>query len=156
MSAYGNQSTNGLIAGMTVGVDMDIESKVVASGVDFEFGDPVFVDTGVEDTAYDGDSNDASLKFLGVAMISHRSYTDSEDKYVAYQEVNVLTKGMVYVNVASGLSAIANSAAYVVDDTTSGDYEKFTTSNSGTYDIGGYFRSNASNGVALVELRGLK
>ena len=154
MAAYGNQDPS--IAGTPFGADYDIETKVVPSGVTFEFGEPVFVDAGVEDTGYAGDSTDASLKFLGVAIISHRSYDGSEDQYVEYQDMNVLTRGQIYVNVPSGLSAIANAPAYVIDDQTDADYNKFTTSNSGTYDIGGYFRSNASGGIARVELRGLK
>lgn len=154
MAAYGNQDAG--IAGSPFGTDYDIETKVVLSGVTFDFGDPVFVDSGVEDVAYTGDSNDDSLKFLGVAIVSHRSYDGSEDQYVEYQDMNVITRGQVMVPVASGLSTIANAAAYVVDDRTSVDYGKFTTSNSGTYDIGGYFRSNASDGIARVELRGLK
>lgn len=144
-------------AGLVFGIETDVEAKVVASGTTFEYGEPVFVDEGVEDVAYAGDSNDASLKFLGVAMISHRSYKDSEEQYVAFQEMNVLTEGEIYVPVASGITATANKPAYVVDDQASGDYNKFTTSNSGTYAIGGYFRSNPNaDGLARVELRGLK
>lgn len=154
MAAYGNQDAG--IAGSLFGTDYDIETKVVLSGVTFDFGEPVFVDAGVEDVAYAGDSNDASLKFLGVAVVSHRSYDGSEDQYVEYQDMNVVTRGQVMVPVASGLSTIANAPAYVVDDRSSADYNTFTTSNSGTYDIGGYFRSNASDGIARVELRGLK
>jgi hypothetical protein len=144
-------------AGLVFGIETDVENKVVASGQTFEFGEPVFVDEGVEDIAYPGDSTDTSLKFLGVAMISHRSYKDSEEQYVAFQEMNVLTEGEIYVNVASGITATANMPAYVVDLTSSGDYNKFTTDSTDNYDIGGYFRSNPNaDGLARVELRGLK
>jgi hypothetical protein len=144
-------------AGLVFGIETDVESKVVASGVTFEFGEPVFVDEGVEDIAYAGDSTDASLKFLGVAMISHRSYKDSEDQYVAFQEMNVLTEGEIYVPVASGITATANKPAYVVNLISDADYNKFTTTSGSNYDIGGYFRSNPNaDGLARVELRGLK
>lgn len=144
-------------AGLVFGIETDVEAKVVASGVTFEFGEPVFVDEGVEDIAYAGDSTDASLKFLGVAMISHRSYKDSEDQYVAFQEMNVLTEGEIYVPVASGITATANKPAYVVNLISDADYNKFTTTSGSNYDIGGYFRSNPNaDGLARVELRGLK
>lgn len=144
-------------AGLMFGIDYNAETAVVPSGVTFEFGDPVFVDAGVVGVAYVPDSTDASLKFLGVAPISHRSYKDSEEQYVAYQDMNVITKGTIYVPVASGISACANQAAYVVDLISDGDYKKFTTTNSAaTYAVGGYFRSNVNDdGLALLELRGL-
>jgi hypothetical protein len=154
MSAYGSQ--DGSIAGMMFGTLGDIETKVVASGVTFEFGEAVFVDSGDENTAYEPDSTDGSLKFIGVAPISHRSYDGSEDQYIAFSDMNVLTKGQIYVAVASGLTTIANSAAYVINVTGNAQYKKFSTSSSNAYDIGGYFRSNVVDGLARLELRGLK
>lgn len=156
MTQYAN-SQDSARAGLAFGIDYEAEAKVVASGVTFEFGNPVCVDAGVEDVAYAPDSTDASLKFLGVAMISHRCYKDSEEQYIAFQEINVMTEGEIYVPVASGISNCANQAAYLVHNKSSADYGKFTTSNSSTYDIGGYFRSNANaDGLARLELRGLK
>lgn len=154
MGAYGTQDAG--IAGLLYGSALNIETKVVASGMTFAFGSAVFVDQGDEDTAYVPDSTDTSLKFLGVAVISHRSYIDSEDTYVAYQDMNVLEEGEIYVATASGLTTIANQPAYVVDLIGDANYGKFTTTNSGdTYSTGGYFRSNVSNGLARLELRGL-
>jgi hypothetical protein len=93
---------------------------------------------------------------LGVSVISHRSYDGYEDKYVDFSEMNVLTRGEIYVTVASGLTTIANQAAYVMDDKNDSKYKKFTTANvGGSYSIGGYFRSNVSGGLARVELRGI-
>lgn len=142
-------------AGLAFGIEYDAEAKVVPSGVSFGFGEPVFVDAGDEDTGYAGDSNDASLKFLGITMISHVSYRDSDEEYVAYSDMNVMTKGVIYVPVVSGVVNCANLPAYVIDDQASADYNKFTTSSSNNYDIGAYFRSNANaDGLALVELVG--
>jgi hypothetical protein len=145
-------------AGTLFGPMLWAENKVVPSGVTFEFGDPVFVDEGDETKAYEPDSTDASLHFLGVAPISHRCYKDSVEQYVEYQEMNVLTKGKIYVHVASGVTGCANKPAYVVDLVSDGDYKKFTTTSSAnTFDIGGYFRSNPNaDGLAVVELRGVK
>lgn len=157
MAAYGSQDS--ARAGLCYGVgDLEVETKVAASGVTFEFGEAVFVDSGVEDVAYAPDSTDTSLKFLGIAIISQQSYVDSEGNYPPYSSVNVLTEGEVYVQVASGLTTIANQPAYVLDVTTDGQYQKFTTDSTAAdvYDIGCFFRSNASNGLARIEVRGLK
>jgi hypothetical protein len=154
MANYGEQDAG--IAGSLFGTDYNIETKVVPSGLTFEFGDPVFVDAGDENTAYAPDSGDASLLFLGAAVVSHRSYKDSEDKYVEYQDMNVVDRGEVYVAVASGIINCANAPAYVTHGKVDANYKRFTTSSNGTYATGGYFRSNAANGIARVELRGLK
>ena len=152
MSAYGNLSK--ARAGLVYGLTSEIETKIVASGVTVEFGKPVFVDAGVEDYGYLGDSTDASLLFLGVAVISQRSFVASEGEYPAYDSMNVLTEGEVWVPAASGVTA--NAAAYVVNVTTSDDYGKFGISTtSGIYATAvGYFRSNADGGLVLVELSG--
>lgn len=156
MTQY-QQTIDQMRAGTVFGVIEGCETKVVASGQTFEFGEPVFVDAGVEDIAYPGDSNDASLVFLGIAITSHRSYSTSAEQYVAFQDMNVLTEGEVYVYVASGITACANKPAYAVDNQSSDDYNKFSTSAGGNYDIGGYFRSNPnSDGLVRLEVRGLK
>jgi hypothetical protein len=159
MAAYGNQDAAraGLVYGSN---NSNVETLIAASGVTFEFGEAVMVDTGVEDVGYAPDSTDASLKFAGIAIISQRSYTDSEGNYPPYSLLNVLSEGMVYVQTASGISAsTANQAAYVCDDKGSAtNYQKFTTDSSAgnIYDIGCYFRSNVDGGLALLEVRGLK
>jgi len=155
MSAYG--SIDQAKAGFVYGLDHNIETRVVPSGTTFAFGDPVFVDEGDEAKAYKADSNDASLKFLGVAIVSQRSFNDSQGEYVAYDTMNVLTRGEVYVTVPSGLSSIANKSAYVIDDQSNDDYEKFTTTAAGNYDCGCYFKSNPnSDNLVRIEVRGMK
>jgi hypothetical protein len=157
MAAYGSQDV--ARAGLCFGVgELEVETKVAASGVTFEFGEAVFVDAGVEDVGYAPDSIDTSLKFLGIARISQRSFVDSEGNYPPYSDMDVLTEGEIYVQVASGLSAIANAPAYVLDVTTDAQYQKFTTDSTAenVYDIGCYFRSNVVDGLARLEVRGLK
>lgn len=158
MAAYSYLS--GARAGLVYGLNTEIETKIVGSGVTVDFGDPVFVDEAVEDTGYLGDSTDSSLKFLGVAIISQRSFVTSEGEYPAYDAMNVLTEGEVWVPVASGVTACANKAAYAVNVTTADDYNKFGISTtSGIYATAvGYFRSNPnSESLALVQLSsGLK
>jgi hypothetical protein len=145
-------------AGMVFGLATDVENLVVASGLTFEFGEAVFVDAGDEDSAYKPDSTDSSLVFLGVSIINHRCTRDTEEQYLEYREMDVLVEGEVYVPVASGITNVlcANKKAYVTHGIVDANYKKFTTSANGTYDIGGYFRSNANaDGLARVELRGL-
>lgn len=158
MSAYGTIDV--AKAGMILGLNDNagIETLIVSSGSEFNYGDPVFVDQGDDsDIAYNGDSNDASLVFAGVAIVSQISTVDSVGKYEAYDAVNVLRAGKVWVNVASGQSAISNKAAYVVHDTTSDDYEDFTATSGSNYASGCYFRSNpTSDWLAILEVRGLK
>jgi hypothetical protein len=146
-------------AGMVFGVMTDVENLVVPSGVVFEFGEAVFVDTGDEETAYKPDSTDASLVFAGVSIINHRCTRDTEEQYLGFREMDVLTVGQVYVPVASGIANVncANKKAYVTHGIVDANYKKFTISSNGTYDIGAYFRSNVNaDGLARVELtRGL-
>ena len=150
MAAYGNLDP--AKAGMFLGLTQNIES--IVADVDFEFGDPVFVDEGAN-LGVAPDSTDASLKFAGVAAISQRSYVDSEGKYIAGDLVNVARGDKIYVPVIAGETGLTNKAAYIENDTTSPNYKKFTAVTVGNYATGGFFRSEIINGVALVELRGL-
>lgn len=151
MAAYGNLDP--VKAGMFEGMETSIET--LPAGIDFEFGDPVFVDEGAS-VAIAPDSTDVSRHFAGVAAISHRSYKDSEGKYIANDLVNVARGDKIWVPVIAGETGITNKLAYVEDDTTSPDYKKFTSVSTGNYATGGIFRSEIVNGLALVELRGLK
>jgi hypothetical protein len=54
MAAYSYLS--GARAGLVYGLNTEIETKIVASGVTVGFGDPVFVDEETEDVGYLGDS----------------------------------------------------------------------------------------------------
>jgi hypothetical protein len=158
MAAYGSIDT--MKAGLIYGLSYEAETKVVPSGKTFEFGEPVFVTTGDANSAYYPLSSDASLKFLGVAPISQRSSVDDEGAYEAYDDMNVVTEGIVTVNVHSGIasSSIANTLAYIQNVAASGQYKKFYNATGNSYATAvGYFRSNAVGGLALLELTaGLK
>lgn len=152
MTQYQN-TLDEMRAGTIFGPVLRAEAKVVPSGVTFEFGDPVFVDAANENQAFEPDSTDTSLHFLGVAILSH----NADNKYVEYQDMSVLGKGEIYVHVASGIVNCANQPAYVGNLIGDAAYKKFTTSSSNAFDIGGYFRSNANaDGIARVEVRGVK
>jgi len=153
--AYGDLTPNKL--GLVFGLESNVESKLVATGVTIAFGEPVFVKTGDDECAYLPDSTDATRKFLGIAPISHRSYVSSDGgQYNAFDTVNVLTEGQIWVALATGVTACANKPAYIVDLTSDGQYKKFTDVSTDNYDTGCYFRSNPLNGMAILEVRGLK
>lgn len=152
--AYG--SISAAKPGLIYGLKYEVETKLVGSGGEFAFGDPVFVDQADEDTAYPGDSTDVSLAFLGVAIITQKSTIDEAGGYAEYESMNVLTRGRVWVTVPDVITDIANMPAYVIVDQTDPDYGKFTSVSLGNYPTGGYFRTNPNAGhLAVVELNGL-
>lgn len=155
MSAYGDMTK--AKAGLIYGLDYEIETKIVPSGVTFDFGDPVFVDEGDEDKAYKANSTDVSLKFYGIAVISQRSSVDAQGDYPEYDTLNVMTRGKVWVPTVSGLGDVANKAAYVANVVaTTADYEKWTDSSSASYNSGCFFRTNPLNDLAVIEVKGIK
>ena len=89
--------------------------------------------------------------FVGIAIASQRSTKNSVGTYEQYDDVNVLTKGKVWVTV-SGAVSTAPVAAYA----TSG--KVFTVTASGNYNIGAMFRTNqsTSGGLAVLEVNGPK
>lgn len=156
MAAYGSIDT--AKAGMIDGLIYEIESLTVQDGETFDFGDPVFVQEGDEVNAHQGDNGSFDLVFAGIAVISQRSFVDNEGDYPEYDRLNCLSKGRAWAKVVSGLSGIANQAAYVVDDATSDDYGLFTNVDT-NYPTGGFFRSEpvevGDDELAIVEVRGL-
>jgi hypothetical protein len=154
--AYGNLTPN--VAGLMDGLENNVSSKLVASGVtSIAPGEPVFVMPGDETGAFLPDDTVATRLFAGVAIISQRSFVDTADNvYPTYDEISVLEEGRVWVPVASGISAIANKPAYIIDLTSDAQFKLFTDNSSGNYACGCYFRSNVLNGLAVLEVRGLK
>ena len=103
----------------------------------------------------------ATLVFGGVSIVSHREFFDAatgvdvSGAYPIKDMVNSLNKGSVWVKVPS-ISNTANKPAYVILNTESADYGKFTTTATNNYDSGCWFKSNPLNGLAIVEVRGIK
>lgn len=97
-------------------------------------------------------SND--MKFVGVAVHEELAYREGTGFYPANIPVNVMAHGKIYVPVATGATPADKKPAYVV---LSGDDKgKFTDNSSGAYDCGCVFRSDEKDGLALVEVNGLK
>jgi hypothetical protein len=100
---------------------------------------------------------DTWAKFLGVSLFVQTGgydYGAGTAKYEEGDAVNVVTDGEIWVPVSVAVQD--KQPAYVIY--VSGATQKqFTNSNSGTYDIGAYFRSNRNaQNLATLEVRGLK
>lgn len=125
---------------ITVVGDEDVEASITVSG-------------GASQAAFTATST-TYMKFVGVAVHEELAYREGAGFYPANIPVNVMVHGKIYVPVAEGASVADKKAAYVV---LSGDDKgKFTDEASGNYDCGCVFRSDAQDGLALVEVNGMK
>ena len=144
--------------GLIDGLNKEIETFIVQEDDTFDFGDPVFAEEGGGNLAELGDDSNSALVFAGVAIISQRSFVESQSEYPEFDSVNVLSKGRVWVKVVEGLSGITNKPAYVIVDSADGDYGEFTDVDS-NYGTGGWFRSEpitvGSDTLAIIEVQGL-
>lgn len=125
---------------ITIVGDSDITASITVTGGDSQATFTATATTG--------------MKFVGVAVHEELAYREGTGFYPANIPVNVMAHGKIYVPVAEGASVADKKPAYVV---LSGDDKgKFTDSSSGTYDSGCVFRSDAQDGLALIEVNGLK
>jgi hypothetical protein len=96
-------------------------------------------------------------KFLGTAVfVQTGSATIGAGTalYEALSSVSILAKGKLWVLAES--SVTDKVAAYVSGIGGAGTVGRFTNVSTSNYDIGGYFRSNVTGGLAVLEVRGLK
>jgi hypothetical protein len=100
------------------------------------------------------DAADTNMKFLGVAVHTELGFKEGVGFYPPDHAVNVMDFGEIYVPVAEGASPSDKEPAYIV--LSGDDAGKFTDIVSGNYDSGAFFRSNAEDGLARIELRGMK
>ena len=155
MASYGSMDKRRV--GTLNGLDGNlIESKI--ANVEIDFGKGVFYKVGDEDKAYLADSLDATLVFAGVASISQRSYGSTVGSYIAGDQVNVLREGEIWVQCTANNASIAGKPVYLANVVaTTATYGKFTDASAGAYATGAYFKTNSdANGLALIEVRGLK
>lgn len=120
--------------------DSDVTASIVVTG---GASQPTFTATATTD-----------MKFAGVAVHEELCFKEGVGFYPEGIPVNVMTHGKIYAPVAEGASPADKKAAYVV--LSGDDAGKFTDDSSGTYDCGCVFRSDEQNGLALVEVNGLK
>lgn len=93
---------------------------------------------------------DTDLKFLGVALHTELCTKNGTGYYDIDDSVNVMDFGEVYVPVADDANPADKEPAYI--DIANGVF----TDNSGGYDCSCFFRSNKQDGLARVEVRGMK
>jgi hypothetical protein len=97
---------------------------------------------------------DTNMKFLGVAVHTELGFKDGVGFYPPTHAVGVMDFGEIYAPVSEGVSPLDKEPAYIV---LSGDEAgKFTNEASGNYDSGAFFRGGEEDGLARVELRGMK
>jgi len=94
---------------------------------------------------------DTNLKFIGVAQHTELSSKDGTGFYAPEDLVNVYDFGEIYVPVAEDSYPSDKEQAYI--NIAGGN---FTDVSSGNYDCGCYFRSEKQDGLARIEVRGMK
>ena len=140
-------SAAGIVASTVAG------SKTVVVEGNSDVTASITVTGGASQPTFTGTAS-TDMKFVGVAVHEELAYREGTGFYPANTAVNVMAHGKVYVPVASGASVADKKAAYVV--LAGDDKGKFTDDSSGTYDCGCVFRSDVQDGLALVEVNGLK
>ncbi len=125
---------------ITIAGDSDVSAEIAVTG---GASQATFVATATN-----------GMKFVGVAVHEERAYREGTGYYAKNTAVNVMTHGKIYVEVADSADVADKKAAYVV--LSGEDKGKFTDEASGNYDTGCVFRSDEQNGLALIEVNGLK
>ncbi|MDR2150120.1 MAG: hypothetical protein LBO67_04765 [Spirochaetaceae bacterium] len=95
-----------------------------------------------------------NMKFVGVARHTELCFKEGTGFYPPKTTVNVQTEHEIYVPVADGSSPADKKPAFII--LSGDDVGKFTDEEDGTYESGALFRSAAQDGLARVELRGMK
>jgi hypothetical protein len=99
-------------------------------------------------------TSDTNMKFLGVAVHAELGFKEGVGFYPPTHAVNVMDFGEIYVPVFEGVSPMDKEPAYIV--LSGSEAGKFTNEASGNYDSGAFFRSGEEDGLARIELRGMK
>ena len=94
---------------------------------------------------------DTNLKFIGVAEHTELSSVKGTGFYDINDAVNVRDWGEIYVPVAEDSHPSDKEAAYI--DISKGVFTDIPGSN---FDCGCFFRSNKQDGLARIEVRGMK
>jgi hypothetical protein len=97
---------------------------------------------------------DTNMKFLGVAEHTELGFKEGTGFYPPNHAVNVMDFGEIYVPVADDASPSDKEPAYII--LSGDDAGKFTDAVDGNYDCGAFFRGSEEDGLARIELRGMK
>jgi len=142
MAQYGSPAS--AILGMPCAFDNTIESFIAAA--DITPGRPVYVTPNAPTVAKAAYA--AGDYFGGIAMISHKGYTDAVGLYKSGDNVNVLTRGRIWCQAGAAFSA-APAVAFLTAAT-----GKFTPVDGGAGEltVGTIARSNQTSVDGLVEI----
>jgi hypothetical protein len=99
-------------------------------------------------------TSDTNMKFLGVAEHTELGFKEGVGFYPPTHAVNVMDFGEIYVPVTEGVSPLDKEPAYIV--LSGSEAGKFTNVAAENYDSGAFFRSGEEDGLARIELRGMK
>jgi hypothetical protein len=99
-------------------------------------------------------ASDTNMKFLGVAVHAELGFKEGVGFYPPTHAVNVMDFGEIYVPVAEGVSPLDKESAYIV--LSGSEAGKFTNVADDNYDCGAFFRGHEEDGLARIELRGMK
>jgi len=147
MAAYGTMDS--AILGLPYGLAQDFTFESYPTTAAVTPGRPVYQTPGtvgsVHPTYVGGDV------FMGIAVANHTSKVSTVGTYDAYDTVSIMTKGKIWVQVATTVSG-APVAAYA---NSSG---LFSVTASGNYNVGAMFRTNQTtvSGLAVLEVNGIK
>lgn len=110
--------------------------------------------TGGSSQATFASAADTNMKFLGVAEFTQLGFKEGAGFYPPNHAVNVMDFGDIYIPVAEGVSPLDKESAYII--LSGDDAGKFTNAADGNYDCGAFFRGSEEDGLARIELRGMK
>jgi hypothetical protein len=110
--------------------------------------------TGGESQAAFTVAADTNMKFLGVAEHTELGFKEGVGFYPPGHAVNVMDFGEIYVPVAEDATPSDKEPAYIV--LAGADAGKFTDIAEENYDCGAFFRGHEEDGLARIELRGMK
>jgi hypothetical protein len=97
---------------------------------------------------------DTNMKFLGVAEFTQLGFKEGVGFYPPNHAVNVMDFGEIYVPVVEDASPLDKEPAYII--LSGAEAGKFTDDADGNYDCGAFFRGTEEDGLARIELRGMK
>jgi len=122
--------------------------SIVGGGIDITA--TATVTGGESQPEVDIDEN-TNMKFIGIAEHTELSSKEGTGFYGINDSVNVRDFGDIYTFVSEDATPSDKESAYI--DIANGE---FTNVAGGNYDCGCYFRSNKQDGLARVEVRGMK
>jgi hypothetical protein len=110
--------------------------------------------TGGETQAVFTAAADTNMKFLGIAVHTELGFKEGAGFYPPTHAVNVMEFGEIYIRVAEGVNPMDKEPAYII--LSGSEAGKFTNDDDENYDCGAFFRGNQEDGLARIELRGMK